>query len=640
MSSNINYSITSTDTGATVVRSTVKSFNLDHVTDKDIVSFYRNFSSYAMFDTGLMPLSGTGVLAIRSAGNHTQITFQHQPQINHINWGASEGDRDAKTYTVAQPYRIWIGDLIDGNLYGARMFYSPYPITSPDQQLYHLNLPNTNCKGYRGNGVGWQCLYHRDSWDNLPFNEKIVKFAERCSGVETYNDANMSETDGPRFYQQNDMPSYTWDPHLWQNKTSEEGYEWVLNEDNWIPILVQDQDRQDKHYENGIPLTIQMAMLGDYQAYYTDEYRPKPINSLSRSDLKLNPNKVVNWIARTYNTSTLLDVSYNPMDLAKEHRINLNTQKQNFGGFDVDDEQEEEEDNVITVSCPVSGITCHMDEGDAYSDFNGATYCQSCFEENVAYCENTDEYIPLNNPKVKWMENDGIHVNIEHAKIKQCSNCESEYWCPSHMDPDLPMPNMYVSSEGLELCKGCISSYAASNFNPETNLMPDGSEAANCYGCGTTVFISDKWSHHFPSPKSVMIADAKLTDNNEHQHVKVGNVTFCPTCSTKYNLCPTGHYALSWSNPITELPKQFYIQVKNPDTNEVINTCLTHLCYDCINEDIKNLSDENKNQALMLIVTPFSEHMLTEERYHQSVIEGIAFSTFGCTNLDNISEPF
>jgi hypothetical protein len=152
---NINYSITNQD-GALVMRSTVKSFNLDHVTDKDIVSFYRNFSSYAMFDTGLMPLSGTGVLAIRSAGNHTQITFQHEPQINHINWGANEGDRDAVTYTVAQPYRIWIGDLVDGNLYGARMFYSPYPITSPDQQLYHLNLPNTNCKGYRGNGVGWQ----------------------------------------------------------------------------------------------------------------------------------------------------------------------------------------------------------------------------------------------------------------------------------------------------------------------------------------------------------------------------------------------------------------------------------------------------------------------------------------------------
>jgi hypothetical protein len=32
--------------------------------------------------------------------------------------------------------------------------------------------------------------------------------------------------------------------------------------------------------------------------------------------------------------------------------------------------------------------------------------------------------------------------------------------------------------------------------------------------------------------------------------------------------------------------------------------------------------------------------MLTKERYDKAVIEGIAFSTFGSTNLDNISEPF
>jgi hypothetical protein len=40
------------------------------------------------------------------------------------------------------------------------------------------------------------------------------------------------------------------------------------------------------------------------------------------------------------------------------------------------------------------------------------------------------------------------------------------------------------------------------------------------------------------------------------------------------------------------------------------------------------------------MTNPFSENMLTKERYEESVIQGIAFSTFGCTNLDNISEPF
>jgi hypothetical protein len=630
---NINYSITNQD-GALVMRSAVKSFNLDHVTDKDIVSFYRNFSSYAMFDTGLMPLSGTGVLAIRSAGNHTQITFQHEPQINHINWGANEGDRDAVTYTVAQPYRIWIGDLVDGNLYGARMFYSPYPITSPDQQLYHLNLPNTNCKGYRGNGVGWQCLYHRDSWNQLPFNEKIVKFAERCSGVETYNDANMSETDGPRFYQERNMPAYTWNPNTWQDKTSEEGYAWVLDKDNWIPILVRDQDNQGSHDDNGIPLTIQMAMLGDYQAYYTDNYRPKPINLLSRSDLKLDSEKVVNWIARSHNASSLLDVAYNPMDVAKEHRINLNTQIQKFGGFDVDDEEEQED--YITVSCPITGNTCSMHENDSYSDFNGTTYCQSCFEENVAHCENTDEYIPLDNPKVKWMDNDGIHINIEHAIVKECKNCQTEYWAKTENNIDVPIPGIYMSSEGLELCKTCLPSYAASNYDPETNVIPDGSKISNCYGCSSTVFVGEKWSHIFPSPKVISLN----SDDDHNKTILVDNVTFCPQCSTKHNLCPTGHYASIWSNPITELPKQFYLQVNNPNTNEVINTCLTHLCYNCMNEDLKNINDENMAETLKITDNPFSHTMLTKERYDKAVIEGIAFSTFGSTNLDNISEPF
>lgn len=42
MSSNINYSIIDQD-GAIVIRQMAKSFNLDHITDKDIVSFIETF---------------------------------------------------------------------------------------------------------------------------------------------------------------------------------------------------------------------------------------------------------------------------------------------------------------------------------------------------------------------------------------------------------------------------------------------------------------------------------------------------------------------------------------------------------------------------------------------------------------------
>jgi len=635
MSSNINYSITGED-GLLVMRSTVKSFNLDHVTDKDIVSFYRNFSAYAMFDTGLMPLSGTGVLAIRNAGNHTQITFQHEPQINHINWGATEGDRDAKTYVVAQPYRIWIGDLIDGDLYGARMFYSPYPITSPDQPLYHLNLPNTNCKGYRGNGVGWQCLYHKDSWQGLPFNEKIVRFAERCSGVETYNDANMSETDGPRFYKENDMPEYLWNPSVWETKTSEEGLSWVLDSDNWIPILVKSQDNQGSHDENGIPLTVQMAILGDYQAYYTDNYRPKPINSLSRSDLKLDPKNITTWISRSHSASSLSDDSFDQMEQAKLIRLQTTTTQVKPGGFDIDDEDEEEQENHITVKCPVDGSSCTMHEEETFSDSAGDTYCENCFHENVAFCENTDEYIPVNDPKVKWIDNLGVHINIEHATVKECANCQSEYWIDKN-DNTFSTSDIFVSSEGVEICRTCISSFAANNYNPDTELMPDGSKVSNCYGCSATVFVGEKWSHIFPSPKTIVInSDADLDPTLAD--VSVSQVTFCSSCSTKHRLCPTGHYSTNWSNPITLLPKQFNIPVLNPNTDEIIETALTHLCYNCIDEDLKKI--DGNSEALANVTNPFSNSALSMKRYALSVIEGIAFSSSGCTNINDPSSPF
>jgi hypothetical protein len=624
MSSNINYSIVSNDTGATVVRSTVKSFNLDHVTDKDIVSFYRNFSSFAMFDTGLMPLSGTGVLAIRSAGNHTQITFQHQPQINHINWGATEGDRDARTYTVAQPYRIWIGDLIDGNLYGARMFYSPYPITSPDQPLYHLNLPNTNCKGYRGNGVGWQCLYHKDTWDELPFNEKIVRFAERCSGVETYNDANMSETDGPRFYQENDMPKYTWDPMVWQDKTSQEGIDWVYNPENWIPILVQDQDHQDKHYQDGVPLTIQMAMLGDYQAYYTDNYRPKPINILSRSDLSLDNKKITNWISIIHNSSSSSDSSYNPLEASVKAREVSHITIATNAGFSDDDE--EDEDNYII--CPISGEACQTD--DPNCDSLGNSYCEPCFSESVAYCENTDTYLPHDHPNVKWIEHEGIYINDEDAIVRSCSNCGEDHWCNKEFGDVIK--TIYTSTEDEELCSVCITSYITQHFDQSNDTFSIGNnnyKASNCSGCAKPLILGDAWSHIFPSVKVVAL---KYNEDNTDHIPYIDYNHFCPQCSGKYMFCPTGHYVTQWNNPLRELPKEWNITVYNNENNSSINTTLTHLCEMCTRPEI--------NQDNDMYITPFSPENHAFERYQFSVINNLAFGTFCCINNSDPTAPF
>ena len=83
---NVNYTFINNE-GNFVFRSNVNSFGLDHVTDKDVTSFYTNFSSSSYFDTGLLPVDGTCLLSIRKAGNHTQIAYQHAPGKYYINWG-------------------------------------------------------------------------------------------------------------------------------------------------------------------------------------------------------------------------------------------------------------------------------------------------------------------------------------------------------------------------------------------------------------------------------------------------------------------------------------------------------------------------------------------------------------------------
>lgn len=269
---------------ATSVNREVNLGNIQQNETRNPVSFFENISEVALIDTGLLPLAGTGVLAIRQALNHVQIVFQHEPDLYYVNWGQYERDAQAKTYYLAQPYRIVIGDILDGNLQGARTFYSPVPIQTADQLLYHVNLPNINCKGYRGNGVGWICLYHKHDWTKLTISEKIRALVERASGVETYNDANMSSTDGPRFYKAAGRPDYTYDPMAWQKKSIDEGFEWTLDENLWIPIQVKGIDEQGQHDPNGVPFTLEMAMLGRYAAYYGDKYWPKPVNGFIRAD--------------------------------------------------------------------------------------------------------------------------------------------------------------------------------------------------------------------------------------------------------------------------------------------------------------------------------------------------------------------
>lgn len=419
--SNVQYSFVNTENGNLTFRSSVNSFGLDHVTDKDMTSFYTSFSSYSYVDTGLMPVDGSGLLALRSAGNHTQVVYQHKPGMYYINWGQYEGDRSAVKYYVAQPYRIVIADLMDGNIYGARTFYSPVPITYPAAPLYHVNLPNINCKGYRGNGVGWICLYHNEDISSYPFGEKLAKILDRCSGTEAYNDQNMSETDGPRFYSSHKKPSYLYDPSEWQSYSADNGYEWTLDPELWIPVLVKDRDNQDKHYPNGQPLTVADAITGNYQAYYTDTTIPKPVNQILRSDYTLPDKKVFDWFKQAYNASTNQPPVINVIANSEAVKINQSIAAPVFS-----QEEEEDDDSWMCDGCE----EYYSDNSSPNTTNNSAFICDGCFEEYV-YCINTENYHHPDYGDILYLNKSDCWISLTVAtslQYKYCGECDNGIW--------------------------------------------------------------------------------------------------------------------------------------------------------------------------------------------------------------------
>lgn len=236
--------------------------------ETDFPNFLAELGRVAPVHTGLIP---PGLRSFSQLGEYTQVLLECPPGINLTYWGMYERDQSASLLQLAQPYRVILADFFKGQLQGARMFYSPVPITSAGQQLYHINLPNVNCRGYGGTGVGWLCLYHRNLVPaNGSWGDKLQQVLERASGSEAYNDRNMSETDGARFYQEHRKSlKFLWDKMAWEAKSQKEGYEWTLDADLWIPILVPSVDDQTHHAQNGVPLTVGALLEGGAASYYT-----------------------------------------------------------------------------------------------------------------------------------------------------------------------------------------------------------------------------------------------------------------------------------------------------------------------------------------------------------------------------------
>lgn len=264
MSTEINFTLNSSNIRRFKTTANGKSY----IEERNSNEFFQELSKRSLIDTGIMP---SGVLSVKQCGQDLQIAIVAPPSKNLLIWGQSEGSASAETYLLAQPYRLIVGEFRDGAFLGARMFYSPVPITSVDNVLYHANVPNLNCKGYRGTGVGWVCLYQNHDTTRMTIAEKAAYIGLRCSGNEAYNDENMSETDGPRFYESKGYPVYTYDPAQWEAKTEIHGIDWTLDPAMWLPILVASAESQEAHYEHGVPLTVGMVLDGRASYYYTDE---------------------------------------------------------------------------------------------------------------------------------------------------------------------------------------------------------------------------------------------------------------------------------------------------------------------------------------------------------------------------------
>ncbi len=435
------------------------------------------------FDTGWLP---PGLRSYTQSGNHAQIVIVAPPGVNRINWGRTEGDPECKQYLLAQPWRVIIADTIEGNLFGARMFYSPGPVNDIETPLYHQNVPNLNCRGYRGNGVGWVCLYHNENWDGWTLGQKMERIIERCSGSEAYNDANMDMTDGPRFYKDHGAPSYIYDPKEWEKRTEKKGVEWTFDSSLWIPVLVASPDNQDQHHENGEPLTLKMAMDGKYNAYYGDKYHPKASLEYRKGNQPFEPGMFRESYAKADGEPVLdkkkakkdkVKKSVPAVALAEPDPVPL------LPSEPVAQWANEEEDEF----CCDCGV--HIPEGTGGPAEHGPV-CDGCLN-NLQECPNCNIYF------VELMAHPGGIACAECNPEFACFMCDGDFdGIHRHMINITPKDGVGVQ-ENAELCPNCVDTHMLCNGcgklrNATSDMYMTKDMQMLCYAC-TEVCTECSW---------------------------------------------------------------------------------------------------------------------------------------------------
>lgn len=477
---------------------------VEKTTDMDIETFYKNMSVHASFDTGILPVQGSGLLSLRSALGYMQTAYIYEPGIYYINWGARERDPNAKTYACAQPYRIVISDYYQGKVLGSRTLYSTLPIISGDEQLYHVNVPNLVCRGYgQGNCLGWLCLYHRDSDYKEKFRDKLNHMLDRSSGIETFNDGNMSSTDGPRFYKmmyQKSHPKnfndfdYLWDPAAWEKKTKADGFEWTVNDKLWIGIECDGVDEQWCHVEGGVPLTFNRALYGHYSAYYQDKDKnsakgksktgsqyllphKKPFNVITRKGEKLEPKAIFEALKKSI--------------ITKNHYTLFG----NFNQFEFKDVKGKVKD---TFKSPIQ------------KEYE----CKSCNGKFPKY-----DFVQLNTKLLKDPENAEVCVTCYAKVIGKCGKCKGE---------TLKDTMKEAGDYGL-VCETCFDSLAVCttcNKMMEASLVHSQFGPVQCYDCAP-IFNCPNCATAYSTLDAIIAGEFCAN---------CGKVDTCDSCNLGHNL--------------------------------------------------------------------------------------------------------
>lgn len=421
-----------------------------------IYDLIKSYSSNAWIETGLLPVSGAGLLSYRAAFGYEQIIYQIPPGVYTVRWGEREHDENAQNYSLAHPWKVIIADFNNNNFLGLRHFYSPDAITYWDQQLYAVNLPNTNTLGYNGTSVGWTCLYLNDDTRSYTLDQKIEYVIHRESGLsEPYNDNNMRNTDGARFYQQGLKPEYTYNPSLWQEKTLAEGYSWILDPELLIPLRVRESGHAESYFSEAPEYTLRRASFEPYSAYYSDHTYVKPFNVLSQKGFTQEDRHI--WLSpliaipksSTQSVANPKELLASPVSFSFSKNMLAYTK------------------NGWSCQCCFTKHPHTTTSHDVVTDyeydqefntytFTWSSFCAHCVDQETMYIDDHGEYFVLST-LIYAEHTDSWHLV---GDVYTCDSCSTSYaYDPFYQaeKKNLVYTHIDLQDDDLNISNGCIS---------------------------------------------------------------------------------------------------------------------------------------------------------------------------------------